>query len=40
MKFRVLCDVAPFIHAEAGRRFRGAYCHYHHRPVDGGSTHL
>jgi hypothetical protein len=24
MKFRVLCDVAPYTHAEAGRRFRGA----------------
>jgi hypothetical protein len=22
------------------RRFRGAYCLHHHRPVDGGSTHL
>jgi hypothetical protein len=33
-------DVAPCSHVEVDRRFRGAYCLYHHRPDDGSSTHL
>jgi hypothetical protein len=39
VKFRVFLDVAPCIHVEVDRRFRGAYCLYH-QDDDGGSTYL
>jgi hypothetical protein len=39
LKFRVFWDVAPCSHVEVDRRFRGAYC-LHHRPDDGGNTHV
>jgi hypothetical protein len=36
MKIRVFWDVAPYIHVEVDRHFRGVYC----LPDDGGSMHL
>jgi hypothetical protein len=40
MEFRAFWDVAPCSHVEVDRRFIGAYCLHHHRPDNGGITHL
>jgi hypothetical protein len=40
MKFRVFWDVLPCSQVDVDQCFKGVYCLHHHRPYDGGSTHL